>query len=498
MPDTNTPVAAIPVLSALQFQLKWLQRFADNDFEKISPADIREWVQDSVQTFTSFFGITARDVRGVTYPINYTDQLGTIPPGSLYIGMQAVATQGVDSATGGAGLTADPVYYQLLKFSTGTVNALLSMSSEYDPDNPTAGTVKAHWVRVSGSEEDKIASFPVLELEDHDYLKGEVVQHTFPNGQTLLVEWRANSVGYVHPVPTGEDNDPIYKPFAPLRATGGGGASTFSELTDDPLKNALLAALFNAKAPIASPAFTGTPSGPTAPNGTNTTQLATTAFVQAMKLLLLDGVPAAGDSLQKLYNLIQLRSRQENVTTIAARNALNVTVGTWVNVDDDGDGKWAIYRATSAGVNATYNKVSDPDLLNAAMSAAQIKAAYESNPGVATFTTAEKSKLASIDVSFDPVKLATTDAARAYADVVLVQRASLASLQYLYNSSGCSFQAIKPDQTVWGAITTSLSQINADLATAFASTPAAVILRLQPTRVVTTEVAHTLLTFQLY
>lgn len=36
-----------------------------------------------------------------------------------------------------------------------------------------------------------------------------------------------------------------------------------------------------AKAPLASPTFTGTPAGPTAAPGTNTTQLATTAFTQA-------------------------------------------------------------------------------------------------------------------------------------------------------------------------------------------------------------------------
>ncbi len=37
----------------------------------------------------------------------------------------------------------------------------------------------------------------------------------------------------------------------------------------------------NAKAPLASPALTGTPAAPTATNGTNTTQIATTAFVLA-------------------------------------------------------------------------------------------------------------------------------------------------------------------------------------------------------------------------
>ena len=39
------------------------------------------------------------------------------------------------------------------------------------------------------------------------------------------------------------------------------------------------------KAPIASPAFTGTPTGPTAAAGTDTTQFATTAFVQALGAL---------------------------------------------------------------------------------------------------------------------------------------------------------------------------------------------------------------------
>ena len=37
---------------------------------------------------------------------------------------------------------------------------------------------------------------------------------------------------------------------------------------------------FGAKANLASPTFTGTPAGPTAASGTNTTQLATTAFVR--------------------------------------------------------------------------------------------------------------------------------------------------------------------------------------------------------------------------
>ena len=49
---------------------------------------------------------------------------------------------------------------------------------------------------------------------------------------------------------------------------------------------------FPFKAPLASPALTGTPTAPTASGGTNTTQIATTAFVQAKTD---DDVPEAGD-----------------------------------------------------------------------------------------------------------------------------------------------------------------------------------------------------------
>lgn len=62
-------------------------------------------------------------------------------------------------------------------------------------------------------------------------------------------------------------------------SSAGGGAwgsivGTLASQTD--LQNAL-----NLKAPLASPSFTGAPTGPTAPVATNTTQLATTAFVLA-------------------------------------------------------------------------------------------------------------------------------------------------------------------------------------------------------------------------
>lgn len=46
-------------------------------------------------------------------------------------------------------------------------------------------------------------------------------------------------------------------------------------------------------APLASPALTGTPTAPTAASGTNTTQIATTAFVQENKTAVIDGLTSS-------------------------------------------------------------------------------------------------------------------------------------------------------------------------------------------------------------
>lgn len=54
------------------------------------------------------------------------------------------------------------------------------------------------------------------------------------------------------------------------------------------------------KAPINSPTFTGTPAAPTATAGTNTTQIATTAFVRTEVANLVSSAPAALDTLDEL------------------------------------------------------------------------------------------------------------------------------------------------------------------------------------------------------
>ncbi|HBE4200882.1 phage tail protein [Escherichia coli] len=53
-------------------------------------------------------------------------------------------------------------------------------------------------------------------------------------------------------------------------------------------------------APKASPTFTGTPKAPTPAVGNNTTQVATTAFVQAALTALINGAPATLDTLKEI------------------------------------------------------------------------------------------------------------------------------------------------------------------------------------------------------
>ncbi|WP_258231870.1 tail fiber protein, partial [Salmonella enterica] len=54
------------------------------------------------------------------------------------------------------------------------------------------------------------------------------------------------------------------------------------------------------KAPLASPAFTGTPTAPTASQGTSSTQIANTAFVKAAITALINGAPGTLDTLKEI------------------------------------------------------------------------------------------------------------------------------------------------------------------------------------------------------
>lgn len=85
------------------------------------------------------------------------------------------------------------------------------------------------------------------------------------------------------------------------------GSSSAAITTTDTLNQAI-GKLEKGKAALASPTFTGTPKAPTAADGTNTTQISTTAFVQTAVTNGVNGVlgdaPADLNSLEKLADAI--------------------------------------------------------------------------------------------------------------------------------------------------------------------------------------------------
>jgi hypothetical protein len=94
------------------------------------------------------------------------------------------------------------------------------------------------------------------------------------------------------------------------------------------------------KAPLASPTFTGTPTAPTAAPGTNTTQLANTAFVKIAIDNVIAGAPGALDTLKEISD--QLANDEDAVAALTAALASKATAAQGAKADSalqpDGNG----------------------------------------------------------------------------------------------------------------------------------------------------------------
>jgi hypothetical protein len=102
---------------------------------------------------------------------------------------------------------------------------------------------------------------------------------------------------------------------------------------DKPVSTATQTAL-DLKAPLASPALTGTPTAPTATAGTNTTQVATTAFVGTAVANLVGSAPDLLDTLQELAAAIDNDPETiNNLQSLAAGKQDNLTAGDNISID---------------------------------------------------------------------------------------------------------------------------------------------------------------------
>lgn len=117
---------------------------------------------------------------------------------------------------------------------------------------------------------------------------------------------------------------------------------------------------------------------------------------------------ATQDDIDVLSALAAAATEKVVVANIAARDALVIGGGgsKLAFVSDDGDGKWALYHGIANGSGVvTWVKISDPDLLNAVMSNAQIKAALLANADTHVLSDVEYAKVGTIG---DVTALTTT------------------------------------------------------------------------------------------
>jgi hypothetical protein len=103
-----------------------------------------------------------------------------------------------------------------------------------------------------------------------------------------------------------------------------------------------LQTILDSKAPLVSPAFTGTPTAPTAPNGTNTNQIATTAFVQ--NALSAGGY---GDMLRSQYDT------DSDGIVDRAETADKLTTARTISLSGDVTGSTSFDGSSNISINAT-------------------------------------------------------------------------------------------------------------------------------------------------
>lgn len=122
------------------------------------------------------------------------------------------------------------------------------------------------------------------------------------------------------------------------------------------------------KAPLASPALTGTPTAPTASPGTNTTQLATTAFVTAA---ITAGTPAASETVSGIAELATTAETTAGtddlriVTPLKLKNKYKAKSNNTSSftVDSTND-QTNVISNPSGGINCTVNSAATDVMVN--------------------------------------------------------------------------------------------------------------------------------------
>jgi hypothetical protein len=107
------------------------------------------------------------------------------------------------------------------------------------------------------------------------------------------------------------------------------------------------------KAPLASPALTGTPTAPTATSGTNSNVLATTAYVDGAVSSLVDSAPALLDTLNELAQAIGDDANfATTVTNLVSYKQNTLTAGDNINITGNTISVTGMSNAISSAIDA--------------------------------------------------------------------------------------------------------------------------------------------------
>lgn len=296
--------------------------------------------------------LAGKIVAGANVTIAYNSGAGTITISS---------TGGGGGGGGGVAFTNSAELRALLSDPTGTQQAVFANSPVFTgtPSAPTApadtNTTQlatcAYVLQEIGNDTTKAAA-------SHTHTAAQVsdllsfLQNRFIAGANTTITYNAGAGTWT------------------IASTGGGGGGGGDALTTNPLSqfaattSAQLAGVISDETGSAgggvltfsnSPAFTGTPTAPTAAGGTNTTQLATTAFVTAA-VAAASGAGAYSITYASVITPVLASGVLANVGTLTGNMLVNPPTGTPVDgqrltlrLNQNATGGWtvsfdAIYR----------------------------------------------------------------------------------------------------------------------------------------------------------
>ena len=187
----------------------------------------------------------------------------------------------------------------------------------------------------------------------------------------------------------------------------------------------------NTKAPLSSPSLTGIPTAPTASANTNTTQVATTAYVQTEITDLIGAAPGTLDTLNELAAAINDDANYNTTLTTALATKLPLAGGTMtgnVTYSDNVKAQFGtsqdlqIYhsagdghsRIVENGPGRLYINASQINLHNANETENLLKAVAD---GAVTLYYDGSSKLATTSTGIDVTGVITTDGLTTSADI---------------------------------------------------------------------------------